>query len=79
MDSSNPTYIATNQSQFTKTLDSELYQTARLSPSSLRYYGLGLENGPYTVNLQFAEIQIANTNTGRVLEDAFLMFMFKYD
>ncbi|GLT51789.1 hypothetical protein SLA2020_251730 [Shorea laevis] len=32
-----------------------LYQTSRISPGSLRYYGLGLENGPYTVNLLFAE------------------------
>ncbi|GKV51588.1 hypothetical protein SLEP1_g58226 [Rubroshorea leprosula] len=33
----------------------ELYQTSRISAGSLRYYGLGLENGPYTVNLLFAE------------------------
>ncbi|RXH98819.1 hypothetical protein DVH24_011144 [Malus domestica] len=33
----------------------ELFQTSRLSPGSLRYYGLGLENGPYTVTLHFAE------------------------
>ncbi|XP_024160928.1 probable LRR receptor-like serine/threonine-protein kinase At1g56140 isoform X2 [Rosa chinensis] len=33
----------------------ELFQTSRLSPGSLRYFGLGLENGPYTVTLQFAE------------------------
>ncbi|GMI93629.1 hypothetical protein like AT1G56130 [Hibiscus trionum] len=33
-----------------------LFQTSRLSPGSLRYYGLGLENGPYTVTLFFAEI-----------------------
>ncbi|XP_060671193.1 probable LRR receptor-like serine/threonine-protein kinase At1g56130 isoform X2 [Ziziphus jujuba] len=33
----------------------ELFQTARMSPGSLRYYGLGLQNGPYTVTLQFAE------------------------
>ncbi|KAH7545623.1 hypothetical protein FEM48_Zijuj01G0113100 [Ziziphus jujuba var. spinosa] len=26
---------------------------ARMSPASLRYYGLGLENGRYTINLQF--------------------------
>ncbi|WZZ87091.1 hypothetical protein YC2023_115670 [Brassica napus] len=38
------------------TLDSELFQSARHSSSSLRYYGLGLENGGYTVTLQFAEI-----------------------
>ena len=63
MGSSNPTYVAINQSQFTNTLDSELYQIARLSPSSLRYYGLGLENGLYTVKLQFAEIQFENTNS----------------
>ncbi|GLJ42755.1 hypothetical protein SUGI_0886490 [Cryptomeria japonica] len=35
-----------------------IYQTARLSPISLRYYGLGLENGIYTVELHFDEIQI---------------------
>eukprot|EP01018_Ginkgo_biloba_P030394 Gb_19704 [translate_table: standard] len=57
MESSAQNYVVTSQSQFTNTLDSELFQTARLSPSSLRYYGLGLENGPYTVNLQFADIQ----------------------
>ncbi|XP_062115767.1 probable LRR receptor-like serine/threonine-protein kinase At1g56140 isoform X2 [Humulus lupulus] len=37
------------------TLESALFQTSRLSASSLRYYGLGLENGAYTVNLEFAE------------------------
>ncbi|KAJ0100605.1 hypothetical protein Patl1_20862 [Pistacia atlantica] len=52
----NPQYKIFSQSQFTSTLDSELFQTARISASSLRYYGLGLENGNYTVTLQFAEI-----------------------
>ncbi|XP_050145023.1 probable LRR receptor-like serine/threonine-protein kinase At1g56140 isoform X2 [Malus sylvestris] len=33
----------------------ELFQTSRASRGSLRYYGLGLENGPYTVTLHFAE------------------------
>ncbi|GLT28501.1 hypothetical protein SLA2020_034270 [Shorea laevis] len=33
----------------------DLFKTSRISPGSLRYYGLGLENGPYTVNLLFAE------------------------
>ncbi|KAB2060899.1 hypothetical protein ES319_A10G051000v1, partial [Gossypium barbadense] len=32
-----------------------LFLTSRTSPVSLRYYGLGLENGPYTINLFFAE------------------------
>ncbi|XP_031270055.1 probable LRR receptor-like serine/threonine-protein kinase At1g56140 [Pistacia vera] len=34
----------------------DLYQTSRKSIGSLRYYGLGLENGPYNVSLFFAEI-----------------------
>ncbi|XP_062168839.1 probable LRR receptor-like serine/threonine-protein kinase At1g56140 isoform X2 [Alnus glutinosa] len=47
--SNNPQYTSTLLSQFTS-IDSELFQTARLSASSLRYYGLGLENGNYTGN-----------------------------
>ncbi|XP_039061566.1 probable LRR receptor-like serine/threonine-protein kinase At1g56140 [Hibiscus syriacus] len=35
-------------------------QTSRLFPGSLRYYGLGLDNGDYTVNLSFAEIGFPN-------------------
>ncbi|XP_024008133.1 probable LRR receptor-like serine/threonine-protein kinase At1g56130 isoform X2 [Eutrema salsugineum] len=61
--SSNNNYIVTSLSQFTNTSDSELFQSARLSASSLRYYGLGLENGGYTVTLQFAEIQIEGSNS----------------
>ncbi|KAL4611392.1 hypothetical protein ACB092_08G120000 [Castanea dentata] len=63
----NPQYTSYSSSQFTNTLDPELFQTARLSASSLRYYGLGLENGNYTVSLQFAEIAFDNTNTWRSL------------
>ncbi|KAI3956534.1 hypothetical protein MKW92_037530 [Papaver armeniacum] len=36
--------------------DSELYQTARLSPLSVTYYGYCLINGNYSVKLHFAEI-----------------------
>ncbi|KAL1221489.1 putative LRR receptor-like serine/threonine-protein kinase [Cardamine amara subsp. amara] len=61
--SNNNIYVATLLSQFTNTADSELFQSARLSASSLRYYGLGLENGGYTVTLQFAEIQILGSNS----------------
>ncbi|KAF7851657.1 hypothetical protein BT93_L3313 [Corymbia citriodora subsp. variegata] len=71
----NPAYKASTLSQFTNTLDSELFQTARLSASSLRYYGLGLENGNYNVTLQFAEIQILNTgwqNLGRRLFNVYI-------
>ncbi|XP_075646094.1 putative LRR receptor-like serine/threonine-protein kinase At1g56140 isoform X1 [Castanea sativa] len=62
----NAQYTSFSSSQFTS-LDSELFQTARLSASSLRYYGLGLENGNYTVSLQFAEIAFVNTETWQSL------------
>ncbi|XP_060670419.1 probable LRR receptor-like serine/threonine-protein kinase At1g56140 [Ziziphus jujuba] len=60
-------YISFSPRQFTKTLDSELFQTSRLSASSLRYYGLGLENGNYTVNLQFAEVAFDDSSSWRSL------------
>ncbi|KAL7590818.1 hypothetical protein Lser_V15G35420 [Lactuca serriola] len=63
----NPRYTAFALRQFTNTLDSELFQTARLSAGSLRYYGLGLENGNYTVNLRFAELAIEDGSTWRSL------------
>ncbi|CAD6226284.1 unnamed protein product [Miscanthus lutarioriparius] len=47
--------IYSSNQKFQNAADSELFQTARMSASSLRYYGLGLENGNYTVVLQFAE------------------------
>nr|GEV88222.1 probable LRR receptor-like serine/threonine-protein kinase At1g56140 [Tanacetum cinerariifolium] len=72
----NPAYTASTQRQFTNTLDSELFQTARLSAGSLRYYGLGLENGNYTVNLQFAELLIEDgptwKSTGRRVFDIYM-------
>nr|GLL46977.1 probable LRR receptor-like serine/threonine-protein kinase At1g56140 [Ipomoea trifida] len=51
-------YTAHSFSQIPNTLDSELYKTARISPSSLRYYGVGLKKGIYRVELHFAEIQM---------------------
>ncbi|KAK0596243.1 hypothetical protein LWI29_014033 [Acer saccharum] len=62
-ENNNPRYISSSSSQFTNTLDSELFQTARISASSLRYYGLGLENGDYNVTLQFAEMTILDTTS----------------
>lgn len=41
----------------------ELFRTARMCPGSLRYYGLGLVNGNYTVTLHFAEIGFPNRNS----------------
>ncbi|XP_059285252.1 probable LRR receptor-like serine/threonine-protein kinase At1g56140 isoform X1 [Lycium ferocissimum] len=66
-DRHNQNLTSFSSSQFINTLDSELFQTARISAGSLRYYGLGLENGNYTVNLQFAESEILNPPTWRSL------------
>ncbi|KAL0909425.1 hypothetical protein M5K25_020295 [Dendrobium thyrsiflorum] len=65
IDASNPdaNYIISSQIQSQNTLDSKLFKTARMSPSSLRYYGLGLQNGNYTVKLQFSEIGIPDQPT----------------
>ncbi|KAL4650871.1 hypothetical protein ACB092_01G118800 [Castanea dentata] len=71
-----PQYIVTTETQITNTLDSELYKTARISPSSLRYYGLGLENGKYNVELHFAEITMDDSQSwkglGRRLFDIYI-------
>lgn len=63
---SNVSYVANSLSQFVS-LDSELFQTARVSAGSLRYYGLGLQNGNYSVLLRFAEIEINNGRTWKSL------------
>ncbi|XP_038700305.1 probable LRR receptor-like serine/threonine-protein kinase At1g56140 isoform X2 [Tripterygium wilfordii] len=62
-----PQYIAKTDSQITGTLNSELYKTARISASSLRYYGLGLKNGRYNVELHFAEIAMDDSYSWRGL------------
>ncbi|GAA0156534.1 hypothetical protein LIER_14013 [Lithospermum erythrorhizon] len=59
-DTTSPQYKTLSFAQYGNTIDSELFQTARVSVGSLRYYGLGLENGNYTLNLQFAEGSILN-------------------
>ncbi|PKU63687.1 putative LRR receptor-like serine/threonine-protein kinase [Dendrobium catenatum] len=63
----NTNYIISSQTLSANTLDQELFQTARMSPSSLRYYGLGLENGNYTVKLQFSEIGLIDPPTWKSL------------
>ncbi|XP_002983367.2 probable LRR receptor-like serine/threonine-protein kinase At1g56130 [Selaginella moellendorffii] len=45
------------------TVDRGLYQTSRSAPSSLRYIGLGMVNGAYTLEFHFAEIQLDNSTT----------------
>ncbi|CAH8385121.1 unnamed protein product [Eruca vesicaria subsp. sativa] len=44
-------------------LSSGLYRTARISPSSLTYYGLCMGNGNYTVHLHLAEIIFTDDKT----------------
>jgi hypothetical protein len=63
----NPLFKSFVSNQFTGTVNSELFQTARLSASSLRYYGLGLENGFYNITLQFAETAILDSTTWKSL------------
>lgn len=62
-----PQYTTQTDSQIIGTLDSELYKTARISPNSLRYYGLGLKNGKYNVELHFSEIQMDDSESWRGL------------
>ncbi|RXH98812.1 hypothetical protein DVH24_011137 [Malus domestica] len=55
-DRKDPSFLENTLAQVTGTdVTPELFQTSRVSPGSLRYYGLGLQNGPYTVTLHFAE------------------------
>ncbi|KAK2969077.1 hypothetical protein RJ640_021116, partial [Escallonia rubra] len=41
----------------------DFYKTARLAPTSLKFYGLCLRNGSYRVRLHFAEIMYSNDLT----------------
>ena len=63
MEANNGSYIIHSPGQFLNTLDTELFRIARMSPSSLRYYGIGLENGNYTVTLQFAEVAVPDAQS----------------
>jgi hypothetical protein len=58
----NADYIARNKSRLALA-HPELYTEARLSPLSLKYYGLCMENGEYLVNLHFAEIMFTDDHT----------------
>ncbi|XVF39976.1 hypothetical protein PTKIN_Ptkin01aG0076100 [Pterospermum kingtungense] len=62
-DRQNQDYEQNTLAQVKGTNTPELYQTSRLSPGSLRYYGLGLQNGLYTVNLFFAETGFPDRST----------------
>ncbi|KAL5803173.1 hypothetical protein ACOSQ3_031618 [Xanthoceras sorbifolium] len=55
-------YLATNQYGLNVT-GAEYYKTARLSPQSLKYYGLCMRKGSYKVKLHFAEIMFTDNET----------------
>jgi hypothetical protein len=55
-------YIATNSYGLNVTGE-DFYQTARLAPQSLKYYGLCMLAGSYKVQLHFAEIMFSNNQT----------------
>ncbi|KAL8131838.1 hypothetical protein AgCh_007667 [Apium graveolens] len=65
--SSSGVYIYNDKSNFvaskSNVIGEKYYQTARLSPSSLKYYGLCLQKGNYKVRLHFAEIQFPDDGT----------------
>ncbi|QCE10156.1 probable LRR receptor-like serine/threonine-protein kinase At1g53430 isoform X1 [Vigna unguiculata] len=54
-------YVANNQFNL-KINGSDYYQTARLAPLYLHYYGLCMLNGNYKVKLHFAEITFSDDN-----------------
>ncbi|KAI9403209.1 hypothetical protein POPTR_001G385400v4 [Populus trichocarpa] len=68
--SSTGTYIGTDDGAYKATNSYGLnvtgegfYQTARLAPQSLKYYGLCMLAGSYKVQLHFAEIMYSNNQT----------------
>lgn len=75
------TYIQQNKTRLSMP-NSELYQTARVSPISLTYYGFCLENGDYTVKLHFAEIIFTDDATysslGRRIFDVYIQVLYGY-
>ncbi|XP_056173118.1 probable LRR receptor-like serine/threonine-protein kinase At1g53440 [Syzygium oleosum] len=62
MDNDKASYTTNNPFSM-NVIGSEFYQTARLSPWSIRYYGLCMMKGSYKVRLHFAEIQFSNDET----------------
>ncbi|KAH9747511.1 putative LRR receptor-like serine/threonine-protein kinase [Citrus sinensis] len=60
----NPAYVLNTLAQMTGTRTPELYQTSRITPGSLRYYGLGLENGPYKGTLRWKDFDISKEAGG---------------
>ncbi|XP_021814907.1 probable LRR receptor-like serine/threonine-protein kinase At1g53430 [Prunus avium] len=62
MGKSKADYIARNTSSLNMN-GPEFYQTARLAPLSLKYYGLCMIKGSYKVKLHFSEIMYSDSET----------------
>ncbi|CAN8288110.1 unnamed protein product [Cochlearia groenlandica] len=60
-------YLATDNFNLINDSTPEIYKSARLSPQSLKYYGLCMISGSYKVQLHFAEIMFSNDQTFRSL------------
>lgn len=67
--SSTGIYIENDKGKFVATNDTSMsragapfYEMARVSPSSLKYYGLCMRGGSYKVRLHFAEIMFSDTS-----------------
>ncbi|XVF79030.1 hypothetical protein PTKIN_Ptkin14bG0186800 [Pterospermum kingtungense] len=76
LDKDNLVFTISNNTQLSNN-DRQLYTTARLSPSSLTYYGFCLKkNIVYNVSLHFAEIQFTDDKTfsslGRRVFDVYI-------
>ncbi|XP_039162092.1 probable LRR receptor-like serine/threonine-protein kinase At1g56140 [Eucalyptus grandis] len=75
-DGTNYEFTHSTSKTILNTPDRALFQTTRTSASSLRYYGLGLQNGNYTVNLGFVETAFPDdsqwTSRGRRLFDIYI-------
>ncbi|GMN56519.1 hypothetical protein TIFTF001_025634 [Ficus carica] len=67
-------FTGNNNPSYTSEL--ALFQSTRLSASSLRYYGLGLENGNYSIDLEFSETAFLDSatwkTTGRRVFDIYI-------
>ncbi|XP_049931679.1 probable LRR receptor-like serine/threonine-protein kinase At1g07650 [Nymphaea colorata] len=75
-DDDNDEYIEYSNSSLLSMPNSELYKSARIAATSLKYYGLCLYDGNYTVKLHFAEIMITDeknfSSLGRRLFDVYI-------
>ncbi|CAN8268379.1 unnamed protein product [Cochlearia groenlandica] len=69
-------YLAKDSFNLINDSTPEYYKSARLSPQSLKYYGLCMRRGSYKVQLHFAEIMFSNDQTysslGRRLFDIYV-------